>query len=285
MGVKRISVLFAFIFLLLISGCAATFPTQPVNPEAQLQMQRFEAAKSLTASEIPDIYNASRLRPGSSVKIKYTGTNSEKPYFSSKVLRDIKSNGANKVYIIDSASNDAAFTFEENPSSLAKIISPQEDLTPMKDYKMPEGDNLPTKFIQSAPFVSLAGAPFLIMDYYRMKGINEDVSKHIKGMRVETKVIDFKFISSEIVRVTGKDIPCKIYQVHSLTRQTSPPTKRIPSPAFIMEEVKKIWISDDIPFGIVKSSSIMQAYICPDSSSHFQPQMLNSDSQEHFRSS
>lgn len=274
--------------MLILSGCATTIPKQAVDPEVQLQMQRFDAAKSLSASETPDVYNASRLRPGSSVKIKHTGSTA-KSYYSSRILREIKSDAADKTYIIDTTAEGTSFTFEEKSSTLAKIVSPEQDLMPLKDYQMPDGNNLAVSMASgalminpSSGIISLSplGIALGAVDYYRMKGLNEEVSRSVKGMRIEVKVVDFRFIADEVLKLSGKDIPCKVYQINSLTRQTTPPSKRIPSPAFIMDNVEKIWVSDDIPFGIAKRISTMQTYILPDPSCRFKSQLLNTGAEE-----
>lgn len=247
-----------------LSGCAMTnVHTQDNSTEdAQFQMRRFDEAKSLTASEIPQIYDVARLKAGSKVKIKYISNSSGKSYFTTKVLRDIRSSDGQKLYVTDSTVADHTFTFQEDGFALSKIISPEEDIKPLVDYKIPNRDSLPAVIIRDTLGAGIVGGLVSGFDYARMKKMNREIAEHIKGTRIETKVIDFKFISNETLKIAGKDILCRVYQVHSLMRQTRPPMKDMPNPTVIMDQSEQIWISDEVPFGLAKRKTTVAMHMC-----------------------
>ncbi len=262
------NILLCFFIALLSFGCATTMPQSTPESRAEIQalMSRFEQAKTISAGEIPDVYNASRLSKGSNVKIKYTRNNLDKPYFSTQIVREVKVDNKGRVYVIDSIVAERTFTRQEDSLSLGKIVSPYEDIHPLADLKegLSKSDNLPTAIVKGAIAAGPVGAVLNALDSSRMREINNEVIAHVKGMRIETKVIDFKFVSDERLKIAGKDILCKVYQIHSLIRQTAPSGNRIPSSSFIIDKSEQMWISEDVPFGIAKRESTQILHMCMD---------------------
>ncbi len=265
------NILFCFFIVPLFIGCATTTPqsTPESRAETQALMSRFEQAKILSTEEIPDVYNASRLRKGSNVKMKHTLNSLEKPYFMTQAVREVKADNKGSIYVIDSIVDERAFTRQEDLVSLGKIVSPYEDIHPLADFKegLPKGDNLPASIVKGAIAAGPVGAVVSALDSSRMNEINKEVTAHVKGMRIETKVIDFRFLSDDKLKIAGKDILCKVYQIHSLIRQTTPSGKRIPSSSLIIDKSEKVWVSDDMPFGIAKRESIQTLHMCMDENS------------------
>ncbi len=92
-------ILACFLMPLLSLGCATTMPlqTQEDYARAQAEMLRFEQARILSINEIPDLYDVSRLRKGSTVRIQHTQSISGGSYFITKTLRDIKDENGNRI--------------------------------------------------------------------------------------------------------------------------------------------------------------------------------------------
>ena len=268
---KKQRLIYLLFIVGLFSGCATIKPemVQKENAEWQAEADRFEQAKTLSVGEIPNIYNVSRLCKGSNVKIKHTRNNSDEPSFITETVRDVKVDNKGKIYVIDSTVSERTFTFQEDSVSLQKIVSPYENKQPLADIEVPpDGNNLPTALLQGAIAGGALGVAVNALNYSHTKEIYRDTVGHMKSMRIETKVIDFKFVSDERLKIAGKDILCKVYQIHSLTKQTMALSKRIPSSSLMSDKSEKMWVSDDVPFGVVKREST-QTFICMNDNSRY----------------
>ncbi|MCK9614109.1 MAG: hypothetical protein M0R48_01240 [Candidatus Omnitrophica bacterium] len=246
---------FYFFAILLFSGCAATTPQATSNDSANTNVDvlRFEQAKALSASDIPDI-NISRLSKGSNVKIKHIQDGLGRTYFTVKTVKDVKAADNGKIYVIDSVTEGRTYTFSEDSASLRKVVSPYENIQPLADFKDPSMSGMPATFINALGAGGI-GIALIPVTRSQERERNKEAGDHARGMRVERKITDFKFVSDEVLKIADKDILCKVYQIHSLTRQTMPATKTIPSTLLIINTSERIWISEDVPFGIAKRES------------------------------
>jgi len=251
-------VILLLIIVILIGGCATTIPQSAQQDRADMnaEIQRFEQAKALSPADIPDIYNVSRLCKGSNVKIKHKQDNAGEVYFTTKTVRDVKAGGSGKMYTIDSVTEGRTHTFSEDTASLRKVVSPYENTQPLADFKDLPGSSLSQEIVNVIGAGNLAvGIVAAPIAHLQEKERNKEAGDQMRGMRIERKIIDFKLVSNEALRVADKNILCKVYQVHSLTRQTMPSSKITPSSSFIMDGSERIWVSEDVPFGIVKRES------------------------------
>lgn len=252
------------IIVILMGGCATTIPQSAQQDRADMnaENQRFEQAKALSPVDIPDIYNVSRLSKGSNVKIKHMPDGSDKAYFMTITVRDVKTNNKGKVYVVDSVVEGKTYTFSEDAASLRKIVSPYENAQPLADLKDLPGSSLPQEIVNVIGagnlVVGIVSAPIARV---QEKERNKEAGDQMRGMRIERKVIDFKFVSEEALKVANKNILCKVYQIHSLTRQTMPATKKMPSSSFVIDASERIWVSEDVPFGMVKRESTQTLYM------------------------
>lgn len=229
------------ILLMMLCGCATAIPLsmQKDNSDYRHWMEFFERSKGLSADEIPGQYNYSRLREGSKVKIRITHNNSTGSDFITKFLREIRINDNRKLYVIEhNISGKSTFTSQLEPLSLSKIICPRDPIFPDKS------------------------------DYSNIKEM-EWLAQRLKDTKIESKIVDFKLISDEQLIVAHQRIVCKVYQVHTITRHVMPSTKMMPGMSSILDENEKIWISDDVPFGFVKSQSIQTLHMYSDPNSRF----------------
>jgi len=245
--------------IFLFCGCATTVPqsNQQANVNTNSEALRFEQAKALAASDIPDLYNLSRLSKGSQVKIKHTRDNSSETYFTVKTVKDVTAGNGNSVYAIDSVTEGNTYTFSEDSASLRKVVSPYESIQPLTGLKDQPGSSLPQQIINVIGagnlVIGIVAAPITHM---QEKERNKEIGNQMRAMRIEKKVIGFKLVAEEELRVANKNILCKVYEVHTLTRQTMPQSKIMPASLFVMDGTERIWISEDVPFGIVKTESV-----------------------------
>lgn len=234
------------VLLIMLSGCATAIPLSMQKDDSDYQhwTEIFEQAKGLSDDEIPAQYNYSRLREGSSVKMKVTNNFSTSSDFIT-TLREIRAVDNKKLYFIEHISGESAFISKVEPASLSKIIDPHESIHADEFYSNIE---------------------------YASKSARAEIelaTQSLKGAKVESKIVDFKLISDEKLLIAHQSIVCKVYQVHTITRHVMPSTKMMLGMNAIIDETKKIWISDDVPFGLVKSQSIQTLHMCSDPNSRF----------------
>lgn len=249
------------ILSVMLFGCATAIPQsiqkaiQKDNSDYQDWVEVFERTKGLSADEIPEQYNYSRLSEGSKVKMKTTDYRSSGSSYITKILREIRVVDNKKLYLVEHISDGSVFTSKVEPLSLSKIIRPHKSIHTDEFYSN----------IESASKSARAEIELL--------------AQRLKGAKVESKIIDFKLISDEQLIIAHQSVACKVYQVRTITRNVRPSTKMMLSMNAIIDETKKIWISDDVPFGLVKSQSILTLHMYSDPNSRF-PIMADPTPQE-----
>ncbi len=266
-------------------GCAtaARQSKQADETDIKLRMQQFEQARGLSASEIPEQYDVSRLRQGSKVKIKYTCNNSKGSVLIAKLLREVRSNGNNKDYLIDLVRDKDTSTFQEDASSMARVVRPQEAPDFAKSVNNSyQGPNFPTAIIQGALTGGPIGVAVNLSQYSRMKEAGKQRAQQFKDTKMESKIISCDLISNERLKIASREVLCRVYQVHTMTRQIMPSSESLPGMRTVVDESKKVWISDEVPFGFVKSQGIQTACIYLDSTGRFPGQTVNQKPQENI---
>jgi hypothetical protein len=251
---------------MMLFGCATAIPQsiqksiQKNNSDYQHWSEVFKEVKGLSVDDIPVQYNYSRLREGSKVKIKMGNSYSTNPDFTTKLLREIRVVDKKKLYFVEHISGGSAFTIKVEPLSLSKIIRPYESI---------HSDEELHSNIESTSKSARVEMELLAQSF--------------KGAKLESKIIDFKLISDEQLIIAHQSVACKIYQVHTITRHVRPSsTEMMPDMNAIIDESEKIWISDDVPFGLVKSQSIQTLHMYSDPNSRF-PIMADPRPQEMLR--
>lgn len=255
---RKQGLVFLFFIALLFSGCsfsASNIRSTPKSAsEFQSVMDRFERTNGLSWSEIPELYDTSRLKAGSSVKVKLMYDKSKKPYFETQTIREIKLANMGKRYIIDMVMEDNhSYTLEGGPSDFNRVI--WSDNISITDHSKTVQDNIPTTIIKGALFGGPIGIAMSLHQRSSMQALDEELKQSLKDRKSETKIIDFKLISNEILVVSNKSIPCRVYQIQTINRNIRPVMKHAPGSTYIIEESKRVWISDEVPFGLVKSET------------------------------
>lgn len=213
-----------------------------------LAINRFEQAKAVSCCELPVLYDISRLKAGSSVKLKLIYDYSKKPVFETMRLREIQPAGAEKKYVIDIVSGFTHYSLEGNPSSFNRVIC--SDGASIKGYFV-KRDRSTWALVRSAGGGVLGIAMELIE-----RAREPAEGKEFKGMEnteIETKIIDFEFVSQENLMISNRAIPCKVYMMQTIAKEMISPKENSPRATCIVEERKTVWISDEVPFGLVKS--------------------------------
>jgi len=237
------------IYLLLIaglfSGCATLTPemVQKKHAEWQSEVDRFERTQGFSCSQIPELYDTSRLKVGSTVKKR--DISGKTKCFTTKVLYDIKSTENGKRYIINEIYGDNTFTREGEPLAFSKVIC--EDGINYIDYTKAQ-DNIPTAVIKGALTGGPIGAAMGLRQRSFMQGVYKRVAQDFKEKKIETKILDFKLVSQEKLTIANQVVSCRVYQIQTITKGILPSIHD-----FITEASRKVWISDDVPFGLVKS--------------------------------
>jgi len=234
----------------LLSGCStgnARFMPKGASglPSA---ISRFEQAKGISCSELPVLYDVSRLKAGSSVKLQLNYDNSKKPSFETMSLREIRPANREKKYIIDIVSGFTHYSLEGDTSSFNRVIC--SDGASIKGYFI-KRDRSAWALVKSAGGGVLGIAAELIE-----RAREPAEGREFKGMEdteTETKIIDFKFVFQDILTIAGRSVPCKVYIMQTVAREMISPKENSPRATSIIEERKRVWISDEVPFGLVRS--------------------------------
>lgn len=234
----------------LLSGCATGNMHLAPKGASGLPsaITRFEEAKGLSCSGLPALYDISRLKAGSSVKMKLTYGQSGQPSDATMTLREIKGAGAQRKYIMEVVSGRTRYAIEGSSSAFDRIIC--SDDSKIESYYL-KRDNSTWALVQSAAGGVLGIAMELIERASEPPEGREVPS--MKDTKIETKIIDFKLVSEEALTVSGRAIRCRVYAVQTISREVLSPMKNAASSTAIVEETKKVWISDEVPFGLVKS--------------------------------
>ena len=225
----------------LFSGCAMTIPLSASGSRSLLQpeIDRFEQIQGLSCSEIPELYDISRLKAGSTVKMSSIYDKSTKPFFQTTILRDIQSTKTGKQYIVDWVIGKDIYTLEGDSLAFSKVIC--FDKINYTNYVKTGPDSILDVIHKGGLLYPLT-----------MWGVSKQVAQGLREQKIETKILDFKLISHERLIIANQSISCKVYQIQTITRRTIPSMKKVAGYTLIIDESIKLWISDDVPFGSVK---------------------------------
>lgn len=119
---KKQGLIYLSLIVGLFSGCATMRPemVQKKHAEWQVEVDRFERAQGLSCSQVPELYDISRLKVGSTVKIKSICGKTE--YLTTKILYDIKSAENRKKYIVNEIMGNDISTLEGDVLAFSKVI-------------------------------------------------------------------------------------------------------------------------------------------------------------------
>jgi len=237
--------------IILLGGCATGNMHLAPKGVSGLPpaVARFEETKGLSCSGLSALYDISRLKAGSSVKMKLTYDQSGQPSDVTMALREIKSAGAQKKYIMEVTSDRTRYVLAGGPSALDKVVC--SDDCKIESYYVKRDSSIWT-LISSFGAGRAVGVVYELIQRASEPPEGREVPS-MKDMEVETKIIDLKLVSEETLNIAGRSIPCKVYAVKTISREVLSPMKNAAGSIAIVEEEKKVWISDEVPFGLVKS--------------------------------
>jgi len=246
---KRCILLYLAAAIVLLGGCATGNMRLAPKGVSGLPsaMTRFEEAKGLSGSELPVLYDISRLKAGSSVKMRLT-FDAGRPSDVTTTLREIKNDGTQKRYMVEVTSGRTRYVLDGGPSALDRVICSD-------DFKI---DSYYVKRDNSVwVLVGSVGAGVVgVLQELIQRACEPAEGREVPSMKdasIETKVVDFKLVSEETLKVSGRPVPCKVYAVKTISREVFAPVAHAAGSTAIVEETKKVWISDEVPFGLVKS--------------------------------
>ncbi|MBU3895982.1 hypothetical protein KKG36_01585 [Patescibacteria group bacterium] len=242
---KKQGLIYLLLIVGLFSGCATLTPemVQKKHAEWQSVVDRFEQTQGLSCSQALELYDISRLKVGSTVKTESTCGKSKQ--LVTKTLQDIKSAENGKRYIVNEIIGNDTFTREGCPLAFSKVIC--EDGINYIDYAKAQ-DNIPTAVITGALVAGPIGAAMNLYQRSFMQGVYKQVAQVFKEHKTETKILDFKLVSQEKLTIANQTVSCRVYQIQAITREIYPS-----SSDSITDTSRKVWISDDVPFGLVRS--------------------------------
>jgi|GEM_PF-1434911 len=239
--------------IILLGGCATGNMRLAPKGVSGLPpaMARFEETKGLFCSELPALYDISHLKAGSSVKMKLTFEEG-RPSDATMTLLEIKDAGMQKRYRVEVTSDRTRYVLDGGPSAFNRVIC--SDDFKIDSYYVKGDDNVWVALVGS--FVSCRAAGVLYELIRRACDREPPEGREVPSMKdasIETKIIDFKFLADETLNISGRPVPCKVYAVKTISREVFAPLAHAAASTAIVEETKKVWISDEVPFGLVKS--------------------------------
>jgi hypothetical protein len=268
--------------LIISGGCA---PRQLIPPQSQID--GFERIPEIPYSEIPELYDVSKLRIGSMVKFKRTQSQKYTVTLGYVVykLRSIAPDNIGAKYTFDSEiysphkglvvtstsrfDKTFTFTFEADTYSLKRLLFSdrvkQVDITYSPSPKDAEDSAvLAGGTLAAGVSGGLAGGiagvgmwALLLANRSAQEKAAQELAQDLKAKNphAETrmKIVGFKFVCDEEVNVGNRIIPCKLYQIQTTVRKVLLYFKQdISSTPYIEENFVKMWVSDDVPFGVAK---------------------------------
>jgi hypothetical protein len=253
--------LLTMILALLTTNCVTTKPLPA-------ELQRFDLAKEVSSSELDGIYDISRLKVGDGVRLRGKIINSyeikPKSYLTDKKLVAIDPSTQN--YIVDILTvyqnGDALLrTIEAEPFHIRRISISGGSKT-LNESKI-ESDQLDP--IARAALTNLASGTGIVgftltvlpelIKKHRSEVVAKRYSQASKEHEDHHKIIRFDQISNEELTVGARRIFCKVYQIDVITKGITVSSGRSEPFYTVIDESTKVWVSDDVPFGIVKLDS------------------------------
>lgn len=202
--------------------------------------------------------------------MRYVYGDQSKPFFATKVLREIQSNSDKKHYTIDlTAAGSKIFTFKESALGLSTIIYPDDFDFETMDFKEPPSDHLGLMLFRNALFGGPIGLTVDLWHKSYMDDLHNETTQYLMGQKIKTKIIDFNLVANENIALADRIVACKVYQANTITCQMAPGTERLPAFTFLINESRKIWISNEVPFGVVKTEGIQTLHMRIDKNNRF----------------
>lgn len=280
------------VVVILFIGCHRMAPgIQFLKPsDMQAEIERFKQAKGISCSDIPVIYDSSPLKVGSMVKSKMVNSQiPDKSFLSSTTLNDIAVTGSGEQYHIKTDTDGIGnYQYIHNKLSSKIICIDETETEPEYDIQLKWGEDIQDilakerrQIITDVVSAGIMGGPLAasitayagMQKYNITKEVHEKFPGALQEMEArtekETKLINFKLITEEKLIISGRPIPCMVYQVDSMIMIQSPSYNKgvlnFQEFANIMYESKKMWVADEIPFGIARSE--MKTYTISQSNS------------------
>jgi len=259
---KRVVLSFlTMIVALLTTNCVTHNP-----PLAELR--RFDLTKEeVSTSEFDRIYDSSRLKVGNSAVVggKITISYEARPrsYVTTKEVIAIDDSTRN--YIVDiltipQEGDGQLTTIEVDPLYIRRVLD-------VSGYKVLNVSKI--KSDQLDPIIRaalkdwwakgvpgiMASASLELLKKHRSEAVLKRYSQARKDYKDQYKIIKFDQISDEEVTVGARRIFCKVYQIDVIRKEMTVSSDRSEPFYKVVDTSTKIWVSDDVPFGVVKVDS------------------------------
>jgi len=225
------------------------------------EISKFDNTKEIPNSQIPEVYDESPLRIGSMAKYIVEDSRGEGPSVMKMELRDIKSNSAGKIYVVETS-----YTIDSRESNIITIsdapILRRADFTNLDGGEYSRTENANVKYaihIEKVVLFGLAGLAELLDSIEISKKATSRLKEQLDSKR--RKIEKFSFVGNEDVTIDNKSIPCKIYEIQSISKNFVVFKKGEAGRPFIERSFTREWICDKVPFGRVRSQSKVLAYI------------------------
>jgi hypothetical protein len=249
----------------------------PKSPP-ETALARFEAATAISDSEIPELYNPSRMSTGSVVKysgtqhiIRSNGTEDKRRSRFQRQLRKQELDATGPWYVIDFKDELSTGTVRADRDAVIRVLFAGR--IHLVDYK-PQ-DQMRGGALLGALAGGLSGG--LVGAFVGgFVGYALDPGDSTKGVealkrqaaekgdseRFGVKITRFRKIGEKVFEIKGRPIACSEYEIQSIRKtemlRLDQSQSRYP---YAEESLTKLLVSDEIPFGLTKAEINRTVYL------------------------
>jgi hypothetical protein len=252
---KKILSIFIIILVIMLTYSCVSLKPLPGD------LERFDRAKEVSDSELDGIYDHSRLKVGSRALLKLRGPSFDLLLdYELVAIDDATQKCVLSRSIMNQEGNGRIFTQEVESTFIRKVFMSGK----VKTLSVAEVDSNQFESITRAAIKNLliGGALGFGIDVipratmrHRGKVVTDRLAQATKENEDYYKIIELTRMSDEELSIGNRQIVCRVYQVEAMSK-TIMVTDRQSEPFYVVRDMsRRVWISDDVPFGIVKVES------------------------------
>lgn len=259
---KIMHLLLTVLMILSINSCVTTFRSEPA------ELERFDRAIKVPDSELNCLYDIKQLRVGSMALFRQR-------YESKLILvsyRLIAHDNTTQKYTLEMSTiggegNGLVTTFEVDSSGFRRLLLSSNQMKLINQMNLDTDLLEPTDrealgniFVGLTTGGTVGGGLSVILEIIkknRSKVVYDRGVQAIKEHGHETgmKIVKVTHVLNEEVIIGNRRLLCRVYQIDTISKGIAVSSGQPESWYVVTDKSEKIWVSDDIPFGVVKRES------------------------------
>ena len=259
---RKVFLLLTILVVLSLNSCTtkANVKSDPAD------LERYDRAVMVPDAELDCIYDSTRLRVGSMALLR---TQSKSGLLSWRLSAY---DNTTQKYILETSiiagdGNGSVMTFEADSSGFRKLLMSSDQMKLINQTKLDPNQLEPKDraalgniFIATAAGGVIGGGISVILELIsqnRSKVVFDRGLQAIKehGHEAGVKIVKVTHVSNEEVIIGGQSVPCRVYQLDMITKGIGVSSGQSEPWFVVSNNSEKIWVSNDVPFGVVKKES------------------------------